>query len=83
MEKINIYEAENLVRKMANDELIQDRVYELAQGLTEKYIEKVAGTNEIDGLDEYGSGEEWYDEVKEEAMHILFEKLSAFFRGEE
>lgn len=77
---IEISTAEEMVCLMADGEQIEDRVYEMAQGLVNQYIGKVEANLEIAGLDELGSGEEWYDEAREEAMKIIFEKLSEFFR---
>ena len=38
---ISIFDAEQKVREFANKELVEDRVYELAQDLVNKYIDKV------------------------------------------
>lgn len=79
---ISIFDAEQKVREFANKELIEDRVYELAQDLVDKYIKQVEDEYgvECDAVDLDGSM--WYDEVREDAKKILFEKLDAFFKGE-
>ena len=80
---ISIFDAEQKVREFANKELVEDRVYELAQDLVNKYIDKVE--EEFAITDENGVecvGESlWYDDVREDAMKIIFEKLDAFFNG--
>ena len=76
---ISIFDAEQKVREFANNELVEDRVYELAQGLVNKYIGKVE--EEFAITDENGDDTMWYDEVREDAMKIIFEKLDAFFKG--
>lgn len=76
---ISIFDAEQKVREFANKELVEDRVYELAQGLVNKYINKVE--EEFAITDENGDDTMWYDEVREDAMKIIFEKLDAFFKG--
>lgn len=79
---ISIFDAEQKVREFANKELVEDRVYELAQDLVNKYIDKVE--EEFAITDENGVecvGESlWYDDVREDAMKIIFEKLDAFFK---
>ena len=82
---ITIDQAEQEVRALMNKEQIEDRVYELAQELATKYIDKVAEENTIidcDGrpcTEDDGSGEMWYDEVRDEVMKGLFEMISDFF----
>jgi hypothetical protein len=76
---ISIFDAEQKVREFANNELVEDRVYELAQDLVNKYIGKVE--EEFAITDENGDGTMWYDDVREDAMKIIFEKLDAFFKG--
>ena len=76
---ISIFDAEQKVREFANNELVEDRVYELAQDLVNKYIGKVEGEFAI--IDENGDDTMWYDDVREDAMKIIFEKLDAFFKG--
>ena len=87
---ITIDQAEQEVRALMNKEQIEDRVYELAQELATKYIDKVAKENTIidcdgnvcndeDGLDGHG-GEMWYDEVRDEVMKGLFEMISDSFK---
>lgn len=82
---ISIFDAEQKVREFANKELIEDRVYELAQDLVNKYIGKVE--EEFTITDENGvecdgdNGTMWYDDVREDAMKIIFEKINAFFKG--
>ena len=76
---ISIFDAEQKVREFANNELVEDRVYELAQDLVNKYIDKVE--EEFAITDENGDDTMWYDEVREDAIKIIFEKLDAFFQG--
>lgn len=76
---ISIFDAEQKVREFANNELVEDRVYELAQDLVNKYIDKVE--EEFAITDENGDDTMWYDEVREDAIKIIFEKLDAFFKG--
>ena len=76
---ISIFDAEQKVREFANKELVEDRVYELAQDLVNKYIGKVE--EEFAITDENGDDTMWYDDVREDAMKIIFEKLDAFFKG--
>ena len=76
---ISIFDAEQKVREFANKELVEDRVYELAQDLVNKYIDKVE--EEFAITDENGDDTMWYDEVREDAIKIIFEKLDAFFKG--
>lgn len=76
---ISIFDAEQKVREFANKELVEDRVYELAQDLVNKYIDKVE--EEFAITDENGNDTMWYDDVREDAMKIIFEKLDAFFQG--
>lgn len=81
-----IHQAEEKVCKLAENEHIEDRVYELAQSLVDGYISKVNAENTI--VDYNGNpcteddsdGSMWYDEVREDAKKIIFEKLSEFFR---
>lgn len=85
---INIFDAEQKVREMANNEMIEDRIYELAQELTEGYICRIHANNEVldadgnpcDMLNPDRDGSMWYDEVRDDAMRILFEKMGEFFR---
>lgn len=79
---ISIFDAEQKVREFANKELIEDRVYELAQSLADKYIKQVEDEYGVECDGESVDGSMWYDEVKEDTMKILFEKLDAFFKGE-
>lgn len=79
---ISIFDAEQKVREFANKELIEDRVYELAQDLADKYIKQVEDEYGVECDGESADGSMWYDEVKEDTMKILFEKLDAFFKGE-
>lgn len=85
---ISIFDAEQKVREFANKELIEDRVYELAQDLVNGYIKKVedeyavTDENGVECDGECGDGYMWYDEVREDAMKIIFEKLDIFFKGE-
>ena len=76
---ISVFDAEQKVREFANNELVEDRVYELAQDLVNKYIDKVE--EEFAITDENGDDTMWYDEVREDAIKIIFEKLDAFFKG--
>ena len=76
---ISIFDAEQKVREFANKELVEDRVYELAQDLVNKYIGKVE--EEFAITDVNGDGTMWYDDVRDDAMKIIFEKLDAFFKG--
>lgn len=76
---ISIFDAEQKVREFANKELVEDRVYELAQDLVNKYIGKVE--EEFAITDVNGDDTMWYDDVRDDAMKIIFEKLDAFFKG--
>ena len=76
---ISIFDAEQKVREFANKELVEDRVYELAQDLVNKYIDKVE--EEFAITDVNGDDTMWYDDVRDDAMKIIFEKLDAFFKG--
>lgn len=86
---ISVTDAEQKVMELANAEQIEDRVYELAKELAEKYSSEVEEKFKIvdyDGeevSDENCDGSMWYDEVRDTAMKCLFEKLSAFFAGKE
>jgi len=82
---ISITNAEKKVMELANNENIEDRVYELVKELAEKYSYSVE--NEFKIVDHNGKqvsgngdGEMWYDEVRDTAMKCLFEKLTDFFR---
>ena len=83
---ITIWRAEEKVRLMAENEQIEDRVYELIQSLVEGYISEVNAGNTIVDCDcnpctgEDADGSMWYDEVREEVKKTLFEKLSEFFQ---
>lgn len=87
-DNISITDAETKVMELANNEHIEDRVYELAKELVEKYtseVEEKFNIVDYDGekvSDENHDGSMWYDEVRETAMKCLFEKLSAFFAGD-
>jgi len=82
---LSIHIAEEKVCKLAENEHIEDRVYELAQSLVDGYISKINAENTIVDCDgnactgEDADGSMWYDEVRENAKKIIFEKLSAFF----
>lgn len=76
---ISIFDAEQKVREFANKELVEDRVYELAQDLVNKYINKVE--EEFAITDVNGDDTMWYDDVRDDAMKIIFEKLDVFFKG--
>ena len=84
---ISIFDAEQKVREFANKELVEDRVYELAQDLVNKYIDKVEeefAITDVNGAECAGEScvdTMWYDDVREDAMKIIFEKLDAFFNG--
>ena len=84
---ISIFDAEQKVREFANKELVEDRVYELAQDLVNKYIDKVEeefAITDVNGGEYVGEscdGTMWYDNVRDDAMKIIFEKLDAFFKG--
>ena len=83
---ISIFDAEQKVREFANKELVEDRVYELAQDLVNKYIDKVEeefAITDVNGVECVGEScvdTMWYDDVREDAMKIIFEKLDAFFK---
>lgn len=85
---ISVTDAEQKVMELANAEQIEDRAYELVKELVEKYSSEVEEKFKIvdyDGeevSDENCDGSMWYDEVRETAMKCLFEKLSAFFAGD-
>ena len=85
---ISVTDAEQKVMELANSEQIEDRAYELVKELVEKYSSEVEEKFKIvdyDGeevSDENCDGSMWYDEVRETAMKCLFEKLSAFFAGD-
>ena len=87
-EIISVTDAEIKVMELANNEKIEDRVYELAKELAEKYSSEVEEKFKIvdcDGeevSDENCDGSMWYDEVRDTAMRCLFEKLSAFFASD-
>lgn len=87
-DSISITDAETKVMELANFEKIEDRVYELAKELVEKYASEVEERFSIvdcDGKEvnvESNDGSMWYDEVRDTAMKCLFEKLSAFFAGD-
>lgn len=84
---ISIFDAEQKVREFANKELVEDRVYELAQDLVNKYIDKVekefaiTDENGVECDGESCDGTMWYDDARDDAMKIIFEKLDAFFKG--
>ena len=84
---ISIFDAEQKVREFANKELVEDRVYELAQDLVNKYIDKVEeefAITDVNGAECVGEscdGTMSYDDVRDDAMKIIFEKLDAFFKG--
>ena len=84
---ISIFDAEQKVREFANKELVEDRVYELAQDLVNKYIDKVEeefAITDVNGAECVGGscdGTMWYDDVRDDAMKIIFEKLDVFFKG--
>ena len=84
---ISIFDAEQKVREFANKELVEDRVYELAQDLVNKYIDKVeeefaiTDVNGVECVGESCDGTMWCDDVRDDAMKIIFEKLDAFFKG--
>lgn len=83
---ISIFDAEQKVREFANKELVEDRVYELAQDLVNKYIDKVEeefAITDVNGAECVGKScvdTMWYDDVRDDAMKIIFEKLDAFFK---
>lgn len=79
---ISIFDAEQKVKELANKELIEYRVYELVQDLVNKYIGKVE--EEFTITDENGDKcvGMWYDDVKEDAMNIIFERLDTICRAE-
>lgn len=83
---VTIQRAEGKVRELAENEQIEDRVYELAQSLVDGYISEINAGNTIVDCDgnpctgEDADGSMWYDEVREDAKKIIFEKLSEFFR---
>ena len=83
---LSIHQAEEKVCKLAENEHIEDRVYELAQSLVDGYISKINVENTIVDCDgnactgDGADGSMWYDEVRENAKKIIFEKLSEFFR---
>ena len=86
-QKIDISDAERMVREMTNKEQIEDRVYELAQSLIDGYIKKVEDEHRImvngkPASEELGSGEEWYDEIKDDMMKAVFERISDWMKGD-
>ena len=82
---ISVWEAEREVRILAEKEPIEDRVYELAQELAEKYTAEVENNHRIvdddsgEEVSEDADGTMWYDEVREDAKKIIFEKIADFF----
>ena len=83
---ISIFDAEQKVIRRAMNEQVEDRAYEMAQELVDKYIKEVedeyavtdANGVECDG--ECADGSMWYDEVREDAKRVIFEKLAIFFQ---
>ena len=88
MENISITEAEGRVRDFANAERVEDRVYELAQELVSDYICRVehdCNVIDADGKNcnsylRYNDAEQWYDDVREDAMHIVLEKIADWIK---
>lgn len=88
MEKISITEAEGRVRDFANAEHIEDRVYELAQELVNDYICRVENrcfVTDADGRNcnsylHREDSEYWFDEVREDAKHIIFERIAEWIK---
>lgn len=80
MKKISIEEANSLIFDMLRREHIEDRFYELACDLFQKYVTKIAEENEIEDwgtVDEEG-GEMWYDESQDEFLRCAFARIKEF-----
>lgn len=80
---ITVEKAQSILIDKANKEQIEDRFYEFAQGLVDKYIEEIGSvytlTDKDEVVDEDG-GEMWYDDAKETAMKVLFERIAEMYK---
>ena len=83
---ISIFDAEQNVIRLAMNEQVEDRAYEMAQDLVDKYIKQVEhefAVTDANGVECYGEsadGSMWYDEVREDAKRVICEKLAIFFQ---
>ena len=66
-----------------SEEHIEDRIYEFAQELFDGYIAQIEDNNEITDKDKYDSGEEWYDEIREEFFQAVYDKMLGFLKNGE
>ena len=72
--------AEELLVKKVKETQIEDAVYELAfekVGDLIKEVEKELGIDE----DEDDDGTRWYDELREEMMSMIYDKVRDFLEG--
>jgi hypothetical protein len=82
---ISIFDAEREVRSLMEGDRIEDRLYEMALELADGYIKKVDDrcvVLDADGniCDDDG-GEMWYDEVKDEVVRGILERVADFCRA--
>ena len=89
MKKISIQEAEQKMWELLDKEHLEDRLYELARELTNQYIEKIEKEYtivDVDGVpcnsELSEDGEMWYDDVREELVIDIFERVTNFVEGE-
>ena len=88
MKEIGIYEAERELAKRVAKRPIEDAVYELAFEVVQKIILEMEGEFcivDIDGLpcmSDSGNDGCWYDDVRDEMMQDVYEKVKRFLTGE-
>lgn len=66
-----------------DNECMGDRVYEFAQELFDGYIHWIEDHVEISDKDVFDSGEEWYDEIREEFFQAVYDRMLDFLKSGE
>ena len=79
--KITSDEAVEMMFDTLNKESIEDRIYEFADDLFGLYIDRIEKENEITDNDEFGNDEEWYDEIRDEFLECVYDKVRSFLKS--
>ena len=87
-EKINIYQAQEMLLQTLDKHDFGDRVYEFAQEQFQNGIavlEQKYDITDVDGkvIEDDGSGEEWYDDVQEQFYQKVYDKTLDFLQNGE
>ena len=78
MARITIEQAENMMFDLLGKEDMGDRIYEFAQALFVKYIDKIEAENQVINKDILDRCEEWYDHAQDEFFQTVYDRITKF-----